>query len=116
MPKFLGNALDIPAGVTTVQAVRKGYVDSADTALAARIAALEAGGGGGGAFAGYRHEQITPATVWDVTHALGFDPAGLTVVSTDGDVMDGGAVQYLTPGQTLRLSFDISFAGFAYLS
>jgi collagen triple helix repeat protein len=75
-----------------------------------------AGPPGDPALGGYRHVQSTPATVWNVTHALGFDPAGLTVVSTDGDVMDGGAVQYLTPGQTLRLSFDISFAGFAYLS
>jgi hypothetical protein len=48
MPKFLGNPLDIPAASTTVQAVRKGYVDAADSALAVRLAALEAGGGGGG--------------------------------------------------------------------
>lgn len=47
MPKFLGNALDIPAAVTSVQAVRKGYVDTADAALSARIATLESGGGGG---------------------------------------------------------------------
>lgn len=72
--------------------------------------------GAAGAAGGYRHQQSTPATVWQISHALGFDPAGLTVVSDTGDVMDGGVIQYLVSGQTLRLSFDISFAGTAYLS
>jgi len=71
---------------------------------------------GANAAAGYRHDQSTPATVWQITHGLGFDPAGLTVISDDGYTIDGGGVQYLTPGQSLRLSFDISIAGTAYLS
>lgn len=280
MPKVLGSALDIPAAVTAAQAVRKGYVDSADVALAARVAALEAGGGGGGqptggqtlsvrsvtssvtaaagdfiladatsgaltvtlpnappantsvaakkvdngdnlvtvvgqagakidgdvdlvllqaqsgavmvydgtnwrvestvifdpgatnltyrgtwvtgldygfndvvfyngssyvamdpsnsvtpnaagpewallvaqgdpgsgASSGYRHDQVTPASVWQITHALGYDPGGLTVVSDAGDTIDDAIVQYLIPGQSLRLAFDISLAGSAYLS
>jgi hypothetical protein len=47
MPKFLGNALTIPAAATPVQAVQRGYVDTADSALSARVAVLEAGGGTG---------------------------------------------------------------------
>jgi hypothetical protein len=61
-------------------------------------------------------EQNVPSTVWLIEHGLGFDPAGITVVDADGFQLDGYAVQYLTPGQILRLSFDISVAGVAYLS
>src|SRR5579885_2651061 len=48
MPKFLGSALTIPAASTTVHAAQKGYVDAADAALSARVAALEAGATTGG--------------------------------------------------------------------
>jgi hypothetical protein len=48
MPKFLGNALTIPPATASGQAVQRGYVDSADSALSARVAVLESGGGGGG--------------------------------------------------------------------
>ncbi len=65
---------------------------------------------------GYQHTQDEPAAVWLIAHGLGFDPAGITVVSTDGFVMDGFGVQYLSAGATLRLSFDIGLAGVAYLS
>ncbi len=66
---------------------------------------------GNGAFA-----QTTPSTVWVIDHFLGFDPAGVLVVDADGFALDGVGVQYLIPGQTLRLTFDIAFAGVAYLS
>jgi hypothetical protein len=73
-------------------------------------------GGGVAGPTGYRHDQVVPATVWTISHGLGFDPAGLTVISDDGDTIDGAVVQYLTAGQSMRLSFDVSFAGSAYLS
>lgn len=60
--------------------------------------------------------QSVPATVWTITHDLEYDPGGILVVSEDGFVMDGFGVQVLVPGVSLRLSFDISFAGVAYLS
>lgn len=63
-----------------------------------------------------RAEQNVPSTVWLIDHGLGFDPAGIVVVDSDGYALDGFGVQYLIPGQTLRLSFDISVAGVAYLS
>lgn len=62
------------------------------------------------------HHQGTPATVWPITHELGFDPAGVTVIDSDGYLRDGFGVQYIVSGQVLRLSFDISLAGVAYLS
>jgi hypothetical protein len=61
-------------------------------------------------------EQNVPSTVWIIEHRLGFDPAGILVVDADGFQLDGFGVQYLVPGQLLRLSFDISVAGVAYLS
>lgn len=57
-----------------------------------------------------------PATVWTLNHDLGFDPAGVVVIDTDGFQRDGFGVQYLIPGLSLRLSFDIALAGTAYLS
>ena len=64
----------------------------------------------------YLHTQVIPATVWTITHNLGFDPAGIVVIDNEGFMRDGFAVQYLDLGVTLRLSFDISLAGTARLS
>jgi hypothetical protein len=73
------------------------------------------GTGSTGAFA-FQHIQDTAATVWTMTHSLGWNPAGIVVISDDGYVLDGFGVQYLMPNMSLRLSFDISVAGVAYLS
>jgi hypothetical protein len=116
MPKFLGSPLTIPAATSSVHAVARGYVDSADAALSARVATLEAGGGGGGATSGYQHVQSTAGTVWTITHNLGYDPGGLKVITSDGDTIDDAVTQYIDPGVSLRLSFDLSIAGTAYLS
>ncbi len=64
----------------------------------------------------YRHIQEQAATVWVISHGLGFDPAGLTVISSDGFVLDDFGVQYLAAGDSLRLAFDIAVSGVAYLS
>lgn len=74
------------------------------------------GGGSGGGPQSYKYTQSTPAAVWTITHALGFDPGGQTVIDTDGYVRDGFGVQVITTGQTLRLSFDVAVSGTAYLS
>lgn len=77
------------------------------------------GGSGGTTDPGtvaYTHTQATPGTVWTVTHELGFDPAGSLVYSADGYLLDGYGVQIMTPGRSLRLSFDLAFAGTAYFS
>lgn len=64
----------------------------------------------------YIHQQVGAAAVWQITHNLGYDPGGITVISSDGYVADGAGTQYLTAGISLRLTFDISIAGTAYLS
>ena len=64
----------------------------------------------------HTHTQAVAGTVWTITHALGFDPAGIVVTSDDGYTLDGFGVQILTPGSVLRLSFDIAVAGTAHLS
>lgn len=115
MPKFVGTPLTIPAASTAVHAVQRGYVDAADSALSARVAILESGSGGGGA-SGYQHVQSVAGTVWNITHNLGYDPGGLTVITDDGDTIEDAVRQYINPGVSLRLSFDLSIAGTAYLS
>lgn len=63
----------------------------------------------------YLHAQLVPATVWTIEHDLGYDPGGVTVMA-DGFLIDEFGYQVLVPGFSLRLSFDVSFAGAAYLS
>lgn len=79
-------------------------------------AATGSGGGGTGGAQAYKFTQTSAATVWTIVHNLGFDPAGATVYSSDGYQLDAFGVQVLTPGTSLRLSFDLAFAGTAYLS
>ncbi len=64
----------------------------------------------------YTHSQAGAATVWTIEHALGFNPAGISVVSADGYLLEDYGVQYLTAGLDLRLTFDIAVSGVAYLS
>jgi len=64
----------------------------------------------------YTFSQSVPATVWTIVHRLGFDPAGITVIDADGYQVDGFGTQYLAPGHSLRLAFDIPLSGLAYLS
>jgi hypothetical protein len=84
----------------------------ADTVLAGAIAAEAASRV---AASGYTHLQATPASVWLVTHNLGYDPGGVTVYS-EGFQMDEFGIHYVSPGQTLILTFDIALAGAANLS
>lgn len=88
---------------------------SADQALIDRIEALEMLGGGGGS-GSYRHVQTLAATVWDVTHSLGYDPAGIRLIDHLGIERDEFAVQYMSAGSTLRLTHDLPLRGFAVLS
>lgn len=65
---------------------------------------------------GYTHVQSVPATVWTMTHNLGYDPAGIVVIDGTGFYLDWFGVQYLMSNVSLRLSFDIAVSGTAYLS
>lgn len=70
-------------------------------------------GEGGG---GYKHLQQAAATVWDIEHDLGYDPAGAHVVATNGDVWLPTSLTFPTPGQIARLTFPQSIAGTAWVS
>jgi hypothetical protein len=62
---------------------------------------------------GYVHVQTTPAQVWTISHNLGFIP-NITVVDSFERVVEG-SYEYLN-ATTVRLTFDGSFSGKAYLS
>lgn len=102
-------------GVIEVLLTTAGTVEIATGPLGERGQRGPAGDTGPAGNTSYAHAQAVSATVWLITHELGYDPAGLLVIS-DGYVMDGCGVQVLEPGVSLRLSFDISLAGTAYLS
>ena len=59
------------------------------------------------------YSQITPASVWTITHNLNRHPA-VTVVDSAGTVVEGD-VSYASRNQIV-LSFAVPFAGNAYLS
>lgn len=81
----------------------------------AALGALAAEVGGPSAPRGYTHQQTLPSTVWDITHNLGFDPAGFVVQGSNGiDYWPG--VTYLVPGVAVRLSLPDTTSGTAYLS
>ena len=57
--------------------------------------------------------QVAPASVWNVTHNLGINPA-VTTVDSAGNVVEG-TLLYLTTN-TLRITFGIAISGSAYMS
>lgn len=76
-------------------------------------------GPAGAAGTAYRHVQGTPASVWTITHNLGYKPGGLTVLDSAGDTHIG-QVEYLDVNN-LRISFYVAgqlaaFSGEAFLS
>jgi len=66
---------------------------------------------GAGAF---EFTQTTPSTVWEIVHNLGWKPAGVRVITTDGTTYRPN-VTYLD-SNTLRLTLPESALGTAYLS
>lgn len=61
----------------------------------------------------YRHNQAAPATVWSITHNLGFYPA-VTVQDSAGSVVYGD-VAYVDVNN-VTITFDSAFGGYANLS
>lgn len=62
---------------------------------------------------GYVHTQSVPATIWTITHGLGFIP-NITVVNSFGEVVEGSYTY--TSDTTVELTFDGAFSGKAYFS
>jgi hypothetical protein len=61
----------------------------------------------------YTYTQVAPASVWNITHNLGINPA-VTTVDSAGNVVEG-TLLYLTTN-TLRVTFGIAISGNAYMS
>jgi hypothetical protein len=59
------------------------------------------------------YNQVAPASTWNITHNLGYNPATTTVDSA-GNVVEG-TLLYLTTN-TLRITFGIAISGSAYMS
>lgn len=77
------------------------------------------GPSGSGEGTAFRHVQGTPASVWEITHNLAYNPGGIAVRDSAGDSHEG-LVEYLTVN-SLRISFftgglPVAFSGEAYLS
>lgn len=61
----------------------------------------------------YTHEQMTPGTVWNITHALGFFPNVMTFDSAGTQII--GDVNHIDKN-SMTITFSHSNAGEAYLS
>lgn len=70
-------------------------------------------GAPGSAPQAYVHDQAVPASVWVITHSLGYQP-NVTVSDSAGTVTEGD-ITYDSATQ-ITLTFTTSFAGKAYLS
>lgn len=68
----------------------------------------------GSASASYVHDQLVPASVWNVVHNLGYRPGGILIYDSAGD-QTSGEVEHLTVN-ALTVTFTASFGGVAYLS
>jgi len=68
-------------------------------------------GATGGSFA---YEQMTPATVWTITHNLTYRPGGVLVVEYGGQNVEG-TVSHISANQ-LTITFAAAISGYAYLS
>jgi hypothetical protein len=102
LPEFYG-----PDEVGTLWALADGGTQAyrLDSRLADRVTSLEETAGHP-----YHHVQTTPASVWTVVHGLGYDPSGIVTITNAGVVVLG-ELSLLTPGQSVRVTFDTALAG-----
>lgn len=61
----------------------------------------------------FTHTQLAPATTWNITHNLGYNPSA-TAVDTAGNVVEGTLLYIDT--NTLEITFGIPVSGHAYMS
>lgn len=59
-------------------------------------------------------DQAVASASWVIVHNLGFNPGGISVVDTAGNVVEGD-VHYDSVNQ-ITLTFSAPFSGHAYLS
>jgi hypothetical protein len=88
-----------------------GYVVKAD---GSGIPQWAVEGGGASGTNSYHHSQGPAASVWLITHNLGFMP-NVTVEDSAHTVIEGGYIEYISANQ-LSITFSAAFSGDAYLS
>lgn len=68
----------------------------------------------------YSHQQVVPATVWTITHNLGYRPGQIRVIQSNGRGVNGaeskGSAGDPTGENEIEVSFNSAIAGIAYLS
>lgn len=79
----------------------------------AAFSAQEAKDAAANFIAGYEHNQLAAACIWDITHSLDRYPS-VTVVDTGGNVVVGD-VEYISESH-IRIYFSHEFSGRAYLN
>jgi len=62
----------------------------------------------------YKHTQGSASATWTITHNLGYEPGGVSVVDSAGTIVVG-TVTYSSVDQIV-VSFSSAFAGKAYFS
>ena len=62
----------------------------------------------------YKHTQGSASATWTITHNLGYEPGGVSVVDSAGTIVVG-TVTYSSVDQIV-VSFSSAFAGTAYFS
>ena len=68
---------------------------------------------GSGTSRRYTHNQVTPATVWTISHGFGMTPFSVRVLNTDGEEV--GALVESIDNNTTQITFGGPFSGEAYL-
>lgn len=71
--------------------------------------------GAGGGPPGHAHTQSAPIALWQITHGLGFRPAGIVITDTLGGLVEPDRITWPTD-QIIELHFGAPVAGAAQLS
>ena len=62
----------------------------------------------------YRHKQNSAASTWNVTHSLGRNPSGITILDSGGTVVEGCVT--IVDLNNLTIEFTAAFGGVAFIS
>jgi hypothetical protein len=79
-----------------------------------KVADIGNAGPPGASGGNYTHIQSSPSTTWTITHNLGYNPGGVSVVDSAGSKMYGD-VMYVNTNQIV-VNFSAGFSGKAYIS
>lgn len=106
---------------TQVSPDRYRFIDLAETepdlgvpSAAGKVLSSDTSGNRTWVATSYEHTQGVAASVWTITHNLGFNP-NVTVIDSSGTIYEG-EIAYNTNRNSLTVTFTAAFSGKAYLS